>query len=158
MMRSRTHFALAFVGLCSGCAYDAGTAYQQTAQSYRYAPYDAYASYGYPPSYYYQPDYYQPAPSVGLGLGFFGGGSHREHDRDDWRYHGGRREHHDGTHPLPPPVGQNVPPSVIQRPPAAGHSPPPAVRPNPRPVAQRPTSPANAAALDRLGFRANPHP
>jgi hypothetical protein len=143
-MRSRTHFALAVVALCSGCGYDASTAYQQTPQTYRYAPYGSYAAYGYPPPYYYQPDYYQPAPALGSGFGFFGGGNHHENDRDDWRYHQGRREHHDGAYPLPHPVGRNAPPSVV--PPVAGHSPPPVSRPNPPPAAQRPTPAGNAAA------------
>jgi hypothetical protein len=108
---------------------------------YGYAPYEYgsnYAVYGYPPP------YYQPAPSLGLGFGYFGG---RRADEREWHErHDGSREHYGGRSP----AGLNMPPA---------HALPPAIHSAPPPVARSAPAPAaNAAALDRLGFRANPHP
>lgn len=127
IMWPRIHVALAVLSLCSGCAYDAGDRYAQMNQPYGYAPG------GYVPryAYGYSPSYDPPGPS--LGFGYFGGGDRN----DNWHTlhnHGGDRAYR-GDRPR---GGLNGPP------PAA-----PAARSVPSPA-------ANAAALDRLGFRPNP--
>src|ERR1700722_5779518 len=120
---------MVLAGLCAGCAYDGGGADSQPNQldgnAPGYVPPGEYYEYPprYPP-YGYAPQYYQPAPSLGLGFGVFGGGGHREHEREEeWREHHDRGErphgfergegHHRGFNPAP----------------AAAHMPPPAFRP-----------------------------
>jgi hypothetical protein len=169
-MRGDLHLVMALAGLCAGCAYDGSGGYSQPNQLYGYAPGDMPTGeyYGYAPSYSpygYAPQYYQPAPPLGLGFGVFGGGGHREHEREEeWREHhddrGGERHHglerdegHQGGFD-PAPAVANVPPA------ATAHMPPPAFRSAPPQVAQRPPpqAAANARVSDRPGSRQNPHP
>lgn len=130
-MWPKISLVLAVASLCSGCAYDVNDRYAQSSQPYGYAPY------GYVPHYSYgsPPSYYQPAPSPGFG--YFGGLGHRDYYRHKWpSHHEGGRQYHGGG----PRVGQTAPPP-------AAHA--PTARSAPGPA-------ANASALDRLGFRANP--
>jgi hypothetical protein len=159
-MRLNIQLALALASICAGCGYDTGNdyaqhgyvpEYPQPSAPYGYAP--GYAPYGYPSysPYGYAPQYYQQAPSLGLGFGYFGGGGRRDHERDEWREHQEfGREHRGGFHQ--PPAALNLPPPAAHAPPPAFHPAAPAVAPSVPPAA------ANAAALNRLGFRANPRP
>jgi hypothetical protein len=97
------------VGFCAGCGIDNGysaapfgqTTYGYAQPGLAYAP-DYAPSYGYAPPYGYAPVYgytapYQPAPSYGLGLGFFGGGHRDWRERGEWREH----EHFDRGDTVP---------------------------------------------------------
>jgi hypothetical protein len=168
-MRLKIHLAFAFVsmcaGMCAGCDYDARNAYSQPNRSYGYLPgypqpnelygyAPGYAPDGYSPSYSpygYAPSYHQPAPSLGLGFGYFGGGARRNYGREEWHEHQEQgRERRGGFH---------QPPAALNTPPPAANVPPPAFHPTTPPIAHSvPSAAANAAALDRLGFRANRNP
>jgi hypothetical protein len=124
-MRGDLHLVMVLAGLCAGCAYDGGGGYSQPNQLYGYAPeyMPPGGYYEYPPSYppyRYEPQYHQPGPSRGLGFGFFGGGGHREHEREEGREHNdpGDRprgfERGEGHHSRfnQPPAATNVPPAA----------------------------------------------
>ncbi len=125
-MRVHLQLVMVLAGLCAGCAYDGSGGNSQPNQLYGYAPGDmptgefygyapSYSPYGFAP-YGATPQYYQPAPSLGLGFGVFGGDGHREHE-EEWREHHDRGErppgfergegHHSGFNR--PPAAVNIP-------------------------------------------------
>jgi len=162
------------VGFCAGCGIDNGygaapfgqTSYGYAQPGLAYAPDYGMAgpSYGFAPAYGYMAPY-QPAPSYGLGLGFFGGG-HRDRD---WRERGEWREHEhfdrgDGRFRQAPQASFNPAPNMGNRPTTSQFGPGSPLgnlgfRPSaPPPVAavRPPTAQfAPGSPLGNLGFRPN---